>query len=44
MKLTEFTFRFKRGKISVWAFCKEDAEILAMAEAIKNGWDYTIIG
>lgn len=44
MKLTKYTFQFKRDKISVWAFCKADAEILAKAEAIKNGWDYTIIG
>lgn len=43
MQLTKFTFRFKRGEISVWAFYKEAAKVLAMAEAIKNGWDYTII-
>ena len=44
MKLTEYTFKFKGGKISVLAFCRATAEILAKAEAIKNGWDYTIIG
>lgn len=43
MQLKKFTFRFKRGEISVLAFCKVDAKVLAKAEAIKNGWDYTII-
>lgn len=43
MKLTEYTFKFKGGKISVLAFCKVDAKVLAKAEAIKNGWDYTTI-
>lgn len=43
MKKDRFTFKFKGGEINVWAFGKEQAEILAKAEAIKKGWDYTIL-
>ena len=43
MKKSKYTFQFKGGAISVWAFGKEQAEILAKAEAIKNGWDYTVL-
>ena len=43
MKTTPFTFNFKGGPITVLAFHKEEAKILAQAEAIKRGWDYTII-
>lgn len=43
MKLTYFTFRFKGGLISVWAFNRDEAMILAQAEAIKRGWDYKIL-
>ena len=43
MKTTPFTFNFKGGPITVRAFNKEAAKILAQAEAIKRGWDYTII-
>jgi hypothetical protein len=43
MKLTEYTFYFKAGPITVWAFNDTEAKILAQAEAIKNGWDYTIL-
>mgnify|MGYP005607065759 CR=1 FL=1 len=43
MKLTKYTFRFLGGEISVRAFNKNEAEILAKAEAIKKGWDYTIL-
>ena len=42
MKLTKYTFNFKGGKISVMAFNKIEGRILAQAEAIKRGWDYTI--
>lgn len=42
MKLTKYTFIFKGGKISVMAFNKIEGRILAQAEAIKKGWDYTI--
>lgn len=43
MRKYKFTFKFKGGEISVWAFNKTEAEILAKAEAINKGWDYTII-
>ena len=43
MKQRKFTFYFKRGTITVWAFTEENAKILAQAEAIKQGWDPTII-
>lgn len=43
MKLYNFTFRFLGGKITVRAFNSEEAKILAKAEAIKRGWDYTIL-
>lgn len=42
MKLTNFTFKFLGGKITVRAFNRKEGEILAQAEAIKKGWDYTI--
>ena len=42
MKLTQYTFNFKGGQITVWAFNKIEGRILAQAEAIKRGWDYTI--
>lgn len=43
MKQREFKFYFKGGPITVWAFTEENAKILAQAEAIKQGWDPTII-
>ena len=43
MKLTNFTLKFKGGEITVLAFNYNEAKILAQAEAIKRGWDYTII-
>lgn len=43
MKTTPFTFNFKGGPITVWAFNETEAKILAQAEAIKRGWDYTIL-
>lgn len=42
MKLTSFTFNFKGGPITVRAFNAKEAKILAQAEAIMRGWDYTI--
>lgn len=42
MKLTQYTFNFKGGQITVWAFNDIEGRILAQAEAIKRGWDYTI--
>ena len=43
MKETKFTFQFKGGPITVWALNEREARILARAEAIRNGWDNTII-
>ena len=43
MKLTSFTFNFRGGPITVLAFSREQAKILAQAEAINRGWDYTIM-
>lgn len=43
MEQCEFKFYFKGGPITVWAFNEEDARILARAEAIKKGWDSTLI-
>ena len=43
MKQKQYTFNFKGGPITVWAFNETEAKILAQAEAIKNGWDYTIL-
>lgn len=39
MKFTTFVFQFKAGKISVRAFCYQEAVILAQAKAINNGWN-----
>lgn len=43
MKLTNFTFKFKGGEITVRAFNYNEAKILAKAGAIKRGWDYIIV-
>lgn len=43
MKKRQFTFNFKGGPITVWAITKEEAEILAKAEAIQKGWSYEIL-
>ena len=43
MKTRSFKFWFKGGPITVWAFTEANAKILAQAEAIKQGWDPTII-
>jgi hypothetical protein len=43
MKTRAFRFWFKGGQIIVQAFNEEDAVILAKAEAIKKGWDSTLI-
>jgi len=42
MKLTNYTFNFKGGKITVRAFNEKEAKILAQAEAIKRGWNCEI--
>jgi hypothetical protein len=43
MKPKKYTFTFMGGKITTSALTYEAAEILAKAEAINRGWDYTII-
>ena len=43
MKLSNFTFKFKGGEITVRALNNTEAMILAQAEAIKRCWDYTIL-
>ena len=43
MRFTEYTFKFKGGKITVWALNEREARILAQAEAIRKAWDYTIL-
>jgi hypothetical protein len=43
MNFTKFIFKFLGGEITVYAMNKEQAEILAKAEAIKRGWNYTIL-
>jgi hypothetical protein len=43
MKFTNYTFNFKGGKITVRAMNKNQARILAQAEAINRCWDCEII-
>jgi hypothetical protein len=43
MRYYYYTFTFKGGIIHVRAFGDEQAKILAQAEAIKKGWDYTVL-
>ena len=43
MKLRKFVFTFDGVSIIVSAFNHEEALILAQAEAIKNGWNHTVI-
>ena len=43
MKKHQYTFNFKGGPITVRAFGYEEAKILAQAEAISKGWNFTII-
>ena len=42
MKQTKYSIKFLGGTIDVYAISYEQAKILAQAEAIKRGWDYTI--
>lgn len=42
MKRTKYTFNFKGGQITVWAFNEIEGKILAQAEAIHRGWNYEI--
>ena len=39
MKTRSFKFNFENGHIEVLAYTKENAKILAQAEAIRRGWD-----
>lgn len=43
MKKRQYTFNFKGGPITVWAFGYEQAEILAKAEAIGRGWSHELV-
>jgi hypothetical protein len=43
MNKKKFTFSFKGGEITVYAFTYEEGKILAQAEAINRAWDYEII-
>ena len=43
MKFTLYTFNFKGGLITVRAFNEREATILAQAEAIHRGWDFTVL-
>lgn len=43
MKETRYTFNFKGGPVVVWALNEREARTLARAEAIRRGWDNTII-
>lgn len=43
MKETRYTFNFKGGPVVVWALNEREARTLARIEAIRRGWDNTII-
>lgn len=43
MKEIRYTFNFKGGPVVVWALNEREARTLARAEAIRRGWDSTII-
>lgn len=43
MHTKKYTFYFKSGLITVSATSEDRAKILAQAQAIENGWDYTIM-
>ena len=42
MKKKKFKVFFASGDVIVSAFNEKEAKILAQAQAIKNGWDYTV--
>lgn len=42
MRQKWYSFNFKGGQITVRAFNKIEARILAQAEAIRRCWDYEI--
>lgn len=41
MKHYKFVFNIAGKRLTVWAIGPVTAKILAQAEAIKRGWDYT---
>lgn len=43
MHTKKYTFYFKSGSITVHTTSEDRAKILAQAQAIENGWDYTIM-
>ena len=43
MRLKRFVFRFKAGNITTYALYYDVAKVLAQAQAIERGWDYTIL-
>jgi hypothetical protein len=43
MKKELYVVYFKGGEISATAWSETEATILAQAEAIKRGWDYTVV-
>lgn len=43
MKYRTYKFRFKDGTIKVRFIGYNSAKVLAQAEAIKRGWDYTVL-
>ena len=42
MRKKKFKVFFAGGDVIVGAFSENEAKILAQAQAIKNGWDYTV--
>ena len=42
MREKKFKVFFASGDVIVSAFNEKEAKILAQAQAIKNGWDYTV--
>lgn len=42
MRKKKFKVFFANGDVLVDAFSENEAKILAQAQAIKNGWDYTV--
>ena len=42
MRKKKFKVFFASGDVLVGAFTENEAKILAQAQAIKNGWDYTV--
>ena len=42
MRKKKFKVFFASGDVIVGAFTENEAKILAQAQAIENGWDYTV--